>query len=129
MDAMSWDWDRIVFDHVQLGVADVPASRHFYETVLEPLGIPVLMATESFVQLANLALRSDGRPSEHVHIAFHARTRDEVDAFHAAGIAAGYRDNGAPGEREYGPPSMVYYAAYLLDPDGNNVEAVHRSPR
>jgi catechol 2,3-dioxygenase-like lactoylglutathione lyase family enzyme len=79
------------------------------------------------VAFANLALSADGDPSERVHVAFAAPAPEVVDAFHAAGLAAGYRDNGAPGPRRYGPPGSTYYAAYLLDPDGNNVEAVHRT--
>jgi predicted lactoylglutathione lyase len=91
--------------------------------VLEPLAIPLLHDTPALVHFANLALSADGPPSERVHLAFAARSREEVDAFHAAG----YRDNGAPGVRPYGPPNSTTYAAYLLDPDGNNVEAVHRA--
>jgi catechol 2,3-dioxygenase-like lactoylglutathione lyase family enzyme len=106
-------------------VADLERSRAFYETVLEPLGIPLLLDTGELVQFANLALSADGSPSERVHLAFIAAGPEAVDAFHRAGIAAGHVDNGAPGLRDYMPG---YYAAYLLDPDGNNVEALHRSP-
>jgi catechol 2,3-dioxygenase-like lactoylglutathione lyase family enzyme len=129
MDPMAWDWSRPIFDHVHLRVADLARSRAFYATVLEPLGIPVLLDTADSAQFANLALSDDAPPSERVHVAFIAADRDRVDAFHRAGVDAGYTDNGAPGERAYGPPQMTYYAAYLLDPDGNNVEAVHRAPR
>lgn len=126
-DPASWDWSRPIFDHVHLRVADLAASRAFYATVLAPLGIPLLLDTPELLGFANLALSADGPPSERVHIAFMARSTAEVDAFHAAGVDAGHRDNGAPGVRPYGPPGSTTYAAYLLDPDGNNVEAVHRS--
>jgi predicted lactoylglutathione lyase len=123
MDPSRWDWSRPVFDHVHLRVRDLEATKAFYLTVLEPLDIPLLLDTPELVAFANLALSADGPPSERVHIAFTARSRDQVDAFHSAGVAAGYRDNGAPGLRDYMPG---YYAAYLLDPDGTNVEALHR---
>ena len=121
MDPAEYDWSRIVFDHVHLRVADLEASRSFYLTVLEPLDVPLLLDTPELVAFANLALSADGEPSARVHIAFVASSQEAVDAFHATALAAGYRDNGAPGPRAYGP-----YAAYVLDPDGNNVEAVHR---
>ena len=123
MDPMEWDWSRPIFDHVHLRVADLERSKAFYETVLEPLGIPILLDTPDAVQFANLALSADGPPSERVHIAFIAPDEATVQAFHRAGVDAGYRDNGPPGLRDYLPG---YYAAYLLDPDGNNVEAVYR---
>jgi len=120
-DAESWDWSRTIFDHVHLRVADLERSRAFYLAALEPLGIPLLLDTPELVAFANLALSADQAPSTGVHIAFTTRSREEVDAFHAAAIAAGGTDNGAPGPREYGP-----YAAYVLDPDGTNVEAAYR---
>ncbi len=121
MDPSEYDWTRVVFDHVHLRVADLAAGRAFYATVLEPLGVPLLLDTPHLVAFANLALSADKPPSTGVHVAFVARSRDEVDAFHAAGLAAGYRDNGAPGPRDHGA-----YAAYVLDPDGTNVEAAYR---
>jgi catechol 2,3-dioxygenase-like lactoylglutathione lyase family enzyme len=123
MDFNEWDWSRPIFDHVHLRVRDLEASKAFYATVLEPLGIPLLLDTEHLLAFANLALSADGPPTEHAHIAFIAAGREQVEAFHAAGLAAGYRDNGAPGLRDYMPG---YYAAYLLDPDGTNVEALYR---
>ena len=120
-DAQSWDWTRVVVDHVHLRVADLQRSRAFYEAALEPLGIPVLLDTPHLVGLANLALSDDGPPTTGAHVAFVARSREEVDAFHRAALAAGGTDNGAPGVRPYGP-----YAAYVLDPDGTNVEAAFR---
>ena len=121
MDPAEYDWSRPVFDHVHLRVADLEASRSFYATVLEPLDVPLLLDTPELVAFANLALSADGEPSARVHIAFVAPSQAAVDAFHATALAAGYRDNGAPGPRAYGA-----YAAYVLDPDGNNVEAAHR---
>ncbi len=129
MDPADYDWSRPLFDHVHLRVADLAASREFYATVLTPLGIPLMLDTPELLGFANLALSADGPPSQRVHLAFAADSRDAVAAFHAAGVEAGYRDNGAPGVRPYGPPMLETFAAYLLDPDGNNVEAVHRSPR
>ena len=123
MDVSEWDWSRPIFDHVHLRVRDLEAAKAFYETVLEPLGIPLLLDAGHLVAFPNLALSADGPPTERAHVAFRAASREEVGAFHAAGVAAGYRDNGAPGPRDYMPG---YYAAYLLDPDGNNIEAVHR---
>jgi catechol 2,3-dioxygenase-like lactoylglutathione lyase family enzyme len=111
---------RDVFAHVHLRVRDLAASAAFYEAVLEPLGLR-RSGDESLAQFGSLAIGADGPVTENVHLAFYAESPGAVDAFHAAGIAAGYRDNGAPGFRDYWPG---YYAAYLLDPDGNNIEAV-----
>ena len=123
-----WDWDRVVFDHVKLTVSDPEASKAFYRTVLAALEIPPLWEDERGGQYANLVVVGPGEESTPIHIGFVARTREEVDAFHAAGLAAGHRDNGAPGVREQysSEAAGLYYAAFLLDPDGNNIEAVHR---
>ena len=124
-----WDWTRIVFDHVHIRVQDVKASIAFYKAALEPLGIPPIWERENGAQLANLVV-TDGEPttSGPVHLAFVADSREQVDAFHRAGLAAGGRDNGEPGVREQysSKEGGRYYAAFLLDPDGNNVEAVRR---
>jgi catechol 2,3-dioxygenase-like lactoylglutathione lyase family enzyme len=122
-----WDWDRVVLDHVKLTVSDAEASKAFYRAVLAALEIPPLWEDERGGQYANLVVVA-GEPNTPIHIGFVARTREEVDAFHAAGLAAGYRDNGAPGVREHysSEAAGLYYAAFLLDPDGNNIEAVHR---
>lgn len=112
----------MIFDHVHLRVTDLERSRAFYAAALEPLGIPLLLDTPELVAFANLALSADEPASTGVHVAFTADSREAVDTFHAAAIAAGGTDNGAPGPREYGP-----YAAYVLDPDGTNLEAAHRS--
>ena len=123
-----WDWDRVVLDHVKLTVIDPEASKAFYRPVLAALEIPPLGEDERGGQYANLVVVKSDEPNTPVHIGFVARTRDEVDAFHAAGLAAGYRDNGAPGVRDQysSEAGGLYYAAFLLDPDGNNIEAVHR---
>ena len=123
-----WDWERIVFDHVQVTVADAAAAVRFYTTVLEQLEIPPLWENERGAQFANLVVVGGEERSGPIHIGFVARSRAEVDAFHRAGVEAGYRDNGPPGVREQysSDEGGLYYAAFLLDPDGNNVEAVVR---
>ena len=127
--SVDWDWTRVVVDHVHIRVRDAGASVAFYKTVLEPLGIPPIWEREDGAQLANLVV-TDGEPttSGPVHVAFVAESREQVDAFHRAGIEAGHRDNGPPGVREQysSDEGGRYYAAFLLDPDGNNIEAVYR---
>ena len=112
-------------DHVTIRVADLGASRRFFDTVLAPLGLVDPYVGERFVEWGDFSIAAPG-PCETVtrglHVAFAASSRRQVDAFHAAAIAAGYRSNGAPGERSAYHPG--YYGAYVLDPDGNNVEAV-----
>ncbi len=118
-----WDWSLRVFDHVDLQASDFDESVRFYETVLTPLGIPKLSQHEGGACFTNLNV-VDRRPAtRNLHLCFYAREKEHVDAFHHLGVGAGFRSNGAPGYREYGPG---YYAAYLLDPDGNNVEALYR---
>ena len=126
--SVDWDWSRIVFDHVKIGVRDRDASVAFYTTVLAPLAIPPLWEDEEGAQFANLVVRQGGEPSGPLHVAFVADSREQVDAFHRAGVQAGYRDNGPPGVREHYSSEAAgrYYAAFLLDPDGNNIEAVRR---
>lgn len=106
-------------------VSDVVASRRFYNTVLAPLGLVDPFVGDEFVEWGDFSITAP-KPGESVtrglHVAFAAASREQVDAFHAAAMAAGYRNNGAPGERsEY---HAGYYGAYVLDPDGNNTEAV-----
>jgi catechol 2,3-dioxygenase-like lactoylglutathione lyase family enzyme len=114
-----------LFDHVGIHVRDVETSRAFYAAVLEPLGLrPTDTADGGFS--ADELFVSEGRtPTGGLHLAFQADSPEAVDRFHAAALAAGAIDNGAPGERPYHPG---YYAAYALDPDGNNVEAVYHGP-
>jgi catechol 2,3-dioxygenase-like lactoylglutathione lyase family enzyme len=125
---IDWDWTRVVFDHVKISVRDRDAAVSFYKTVLEPLAIPPLWENERGAQFANLVVSADEESSGPIHMAFVADSREQVDAFHRAGIEAGARDNGAPGVREQYSSEEAgrYYAAFLLDPDGNNVEAVRR---
>ena len=113
-----------MFDHVVLPVSDLAASARFYATVLAPLGIGEGVDVDGSLEFGALVLSAQPDPQP-LHLALIAETRDAVDAFHRAGIDAGYRDHGAPGIRGY---ARDYYAAYLLDPDGHNIEAVHRSP-
>jgi catechol 2,3-dioxygenase-like lactoylglutathione lyase family enzyme len=126
--AVEWDWERVVFDHVKLTVRDAAASVAFYKAALAPLEIPPLWESERGAQFANLVVVGGEETSGPVHVAFVARSRDEVEAFHRAGLAAGGRDNGGPGVREQysSEDAGRYYAAFVYDPDGNNVEAVIR---
>jgi catechol 2,3-dioxygenase-like lactoylglutathione lyase family enzyme len=122
---------RRVIDHLWLRVADVAAARAFYETIAPHAGFDIRVHGPDHVQCASatgsFSLVAGDRPTENAHIAFPARTDAAVDAFHAAAVGAGYRDNGAPGERPQYHPG--YYAAYVLDPDGNNVEVVNHHRR
>ena len=117
-----------LIDHIQLVVADLTASRAFYGAVFDVLGVPIggeeedyFWADELFISTADSEAALGQLTGRH-HLAFQAADRAAVDAFYKAGLAAGGRDNGAPGERPYHPG---YYAAFLLDPDGNNIEAVY----
>jgi catechol 2,3-dioxygenase-like lactoylglutathione lyase family enzyme len=114
-----------VFDHVTIRVSDFEASRRFYTTVLAALGHELNWedVERQFAEWGDFSIAHDGKPlTENVHVAFAAASCNEVDAFHRAALEAGYPDNGAPGERaEYHPG---YYGAFVIDPDGNNVEAV-----
>jgi catechol 2,3-dioxygenase-like lactoylglutathione lyase family enzyme len=122
-----------MLDHVGIGVGDYARSKAFYEAALAPLGFTVVMEFAGM----GCGLGTEGKPwfwvtarerSGPFHLAFTAPDRPTVDAFHQAALAAGGADNGAPGLREHYHPN--YYGAFVLDPDGNNVEAVcHRPPR
>jgi catechol 2,3-dioxygenase-like lactoylglutathione lyase family enzyme len=120
-----------LIDHIQLVVKDLPSSRRFFESVLDVLGIPLGGESETFFWIDELVVSSisseaaQGRPTGRAHLAFQAKDRAMVEAFHRAGLAAGGRDNGPPGVRAYHPG---YYAAFLLDPDGNNIEVVFHGP-
>ena len=122
---MQFHRGRLV-DHVHLRVADLAASKRFYRAVLEAIGRgDAIDEAEDHFSADELWIdRADG-PVSRVHLAFQADGPQTVQAFHAAALAAGGRDNGAPGERAYHPG---YYAAFALDPDGNNVEAVFHGP-
>ncbi len=117
-----------LIDHIQLVVSDLEASRRFYEAVLNVLGIPVSGTEHGFFWADELVISAKdseaalGKLTGRTHLAFQAQDRAMVEKFHEAGLAAGGKDFGAPGERPYHPG---YYAAFLLDPDGNNIEAVY----
>lgn len=125
-----------MIDHLDITVADLARSEAFYLRVLAPLGIALVYRNErnaaggqtlgfGFSLHPVFCLRSGERASGPLHIAFTAPDRAAVDAFHAAALAAGGRDNGVPGLRPY--YTKDYYAAFVIDPDGHNVEAVSRS--
>ena len=120
-----------LIDHLQLVVRDLARSKRFYSAVLEALGVPLggegpgfFWADELFVSDVQ-SPAAVGVETGRAHIAFQASDRETVERFHRAGLTAGGKDNGAPGERNYHPG---YFAAFLLDPDGNNVEAVYHGP-
>ena len=116
-----------MIDHLKLHVTDPARSRAFYEQALAPLGYRVLLDRPSSIGMgANrpdfFIAPADDAPNP-AHVAFRADSEYDVDAFHAAALAAGGTDNGAPGPRpQY---HQNYYGAFVLDPDGNNVEAVY----
>jgi catechol 2,3-dioxygenase-like lactoylglutathione lyase family enzyme len=114
-------------DHLWIRVADRAASQRFYETIAPHAGFRRADDHERsrFVGAGGAFTLLDGPPTEHVHLAFPASDDATVDAFHRAAIDAGYRDNGAPGERAQYHPG--YYGAYVLDPDGHNVEVVNHN--
>ncbi|HTO18758.1 MAG TPA: VOC family protein [Pseudomonas sp.] len=120
-----------LIDHIQLVVRDLPASQAFYQAVFAVLEIPMggtgegyFWADELFVSTADSPAALGNLTGRH-HLAFQARDPAMVEAFHKAALASGGTDNGAPGERGYHPG---YYAAFVLDPDGNNIEAVYHGP-
>ena len=123
MQADEWDWSRTVVDHLDLHASDFAESVRFYETILAALAIPKLYEREDAACFTHVNVVARTPPTKELHLCFYARSRAEVDAFHRLGVEAGFRSNGAPGYREYAPG---YYAAYLFDPDGNNVEALYR---
>jgi len=114
-----------LLDHLHLRVSDVGASKRFYAGALAPLGLGITSEGDGWFSADELFVSADGPPTSGLHIAFQAEDRDAVERFYAAALAAGGRDNGAPGERSYHPG---YYAAFVLDPDGTNVEAVYHGP-
>jgi catechol 2,3-dioxygenase-like lactoylglutathione lyase family enzyme len=118
-----WDWSRVVVDHLDLHASRFSESVRFYETVLAPLGIPKLYQRKGEACFTHVNVVDAHPPTANLHLCFYARSKTEVDLFHAAGVEAGFESNGAPDYRDY---ARGYYAAYLLDPDGNNVEALYR---
>lgn len=120
-----------MFDHVKFGVRDYAASEAFYLKALEPFGVTVVDHGAHGVEMStdgksSLCLyRTDEKPA-HLHLAFVAKTREQVDAFYHAALVAGGKDNGAPGLRPRYHAN--YYAAFVFDPDGHNIEAVCHEP-
>ena len=123
-----------MFDHVKFGVSDYEASKAFFLKALEPLGVAVvsegmpsygveLCQPEGKVSLC--LFQTEEKPA-HLHLAFVAQTREQVDAFHRAALAAGGKDHGAPGLRPHYHAN--YYAAFVIGPDGHNIEAVCHAP-
>jgi predicted lactoylglutathione lyase len=120
------DPTRSLIDHLWLRTRDVAAAKRFYETIAGVVGVSVDRDKPDFAHFSDgvgsFSFVTGDEPTQHVHLAFGVRDRATVDAFHRAATEAGYRDNGAPGERPQYHPG--YYAAFVLDPDGHNVEAV-----
>jgi catechol 2,3-dioxygenase-like lactoylglutathione lyase family enzyme len=114
-----------LLDHLHLRVRNVEASKRFYAGAVEPLGLGITAEGDGWFSIDELFVSGDGEPTAALHVAFQSEDRETVERFHTAALAAGGRDNGPPGEREYHPG---YYAAYVLDPDGTNVEAVYHGP-
>jgi catechol 2,3-dioxygenase-like lactoylglutathione lyase family enzyme len=128
-----------LIDHLSIAVRDLGLAQHFYSAVLAPIGAHAVFVRDDAIGFGDrnrpdddnhsymsIYLSSQAAPDPRRHTCFRAQTRQAVDDFYAAGIAAGGTDAGAPGLRNYHPH---YYAAFLLDPDGNKLEAVcHRAP-
>jgi catechol 2,3-dioxygenase-like lactoylglutathione lyase family enzyme len=120
-----------MFDHLGFGVTDYAASKAFFVQALAPLGVAVVMEGPYGLGLGqgkkpSLWLHATSDKPSPIHLAFAARNRKEVDAFYQAALAAGGKDNGAPGLRPHYHPN--YYGAFVIGPDGHNVEAVCHRP-
>jgi len=127
-----------MIDHIGIAVTDTPRSKSFYDAALAPIGIALIMEVPAEVTQSGGAACGYGKDQKPffwfgqgkagggAHVAFSVETRDLVDAFYAAAIAAGAKDNGAPGLRPQYHPN--YYGAFVLDPDGHNIEAVCHAP-
>lgn len=130
METMELHRGRLI-DHLQLVVRDLAASRRFYQAVFDTIGIPIAGEGDTYFWADELFISTPdseaalGQLTGRHHLAFQARDRATVEAFHQAALANGGKDNGAPGERPYHPG---YYAAFALDPDGNNIEVVFHGP-
>jgi len=120
-----------MFDHVVFGVSDYAASKAFFLKALEPIGIAVVLEGPLGLELSadgktSLCIRRAEEKPAHLHLAFTAANRAQVDAFHRAALAAGGTDHGAPGLRPHYHPN--YYAAFVIGPDGHNIEVVCHQP-
>lgn len=111
-----------LIDHVHFRVRDLDASKRFYKAVLQSIGRDLTTESPHHFGSDELWFTAADAKVSSIHLAFQVDNREQVHRFHAAAIAAGGTDNGGPGERSYHPG---YYAAFVLDPDGNNIEAVH----
>lgn len=121
----------MILDHIGLAVSDYEKSKTFFAKALAPLRIELVMEVQGWAGLGRdgkpeLWFGTHSTPQNPMHIAFIAESRAQVDAFHAAALAAGGQDNGAPGIREIYHPH--YYAAFVIGPDGHNIEAVCHQP-
>ncbi len=121
----------MIFDHIGFNVTDLQASKAFYLRALEPLGIGVALEGEGWLMfgrpnMPQFWIGSFGGTPGPIHIAFAAANREQVRRFHEAALAAGGKDNGAPGLREHYHPN--YYGAFVIGPDGHNIEAVCHKP-
>lgn len=112
-----------LIDHVHFRVKDLDAAKRFYGAIMEVLDVPV-QVDDHHIGADELWIDVGENPTR-VHLAFQTPDRETVDRFYKAALAAGGKDNGPPGERDYHPG---YYAAFVFDPDGNNIEAVHHGP-
>jgi len=121
----------MIFDHIVLSVSNLEMSKHLYSHALSALGMAFIREDDGCIGFGShgkpsLWLYEDSLPHKPMHIAFIAQDRKSVDAFHQAALAAGGKDNGAPGLRpQY---HQDYYGAFIIDPDGHNIEAVCRQP-
>ncbi|RYZ80592.1 MAG: VOC family protein, partial [Proteobacteria bacterium] len=120
-----------LIDHLHLVVSDLSRSKRFYEKAMSALGLAICGEGHDFFWIDELFVSSidspaaQGKATGRIHFAFQASSKEAVETFYTLGLAAGGTDNGAPGERPYHPG---YFACFLLDPDGNNVEAVFHGP-
>ncbi len=120
-----------LIDHIQLVVADFKKSKKFYEAIFETLKVPVGGEGADFIWFDELFISSKESPASahqltgRTHLAFQAKDNEMVESFYKTALRAGGKDNGAPGERPYHPG---YFAAFVLDPDGNDIEAVFHGP-
>ena len=130
METMHLHRGRLI-DHIQLVVEDLAASKRFYKAVFEVLNIPLAGEGDDYFWADELFISTReseaalGQLTGRVHLAFQGKDREMVNRFHRAALAAGGKDYGAPGERKYHPG---YYGAFVLDPDGNNIECVFHGP-
>lgn len=121
-----------MFDHVVFNVSDYAASKDFFLKALEPLGVEIASEGELGVEIwcpatdASLCIRKEEARATHLHIAFRAKNRGQVESFYKAALEAGAEDNGPPGLRPH--YHEHYYAAYVLGPDGHNIEVVCHEP-